>query len=331
MSNQPDVIVKLDDRIRLMSAALGATDFPVKSQERKRHGTHAHARATIKQLKEFQHHPAIVGLQGLLDQGAPLEAMYTLIMHWSWPELEGDIPRWTPPGWNKHLVDLYRQSEIAKWWESENTVWDKAVTEGKQVFENVTYRDFLKPFLGDIQDGFVFVPNLAFPTDHEIGIRVGSDIYCITPPPLAWGDSPPWPFNEGTMVTHSYRAGLTQFGRILLMGYLKANADKVAEATSTEMPISDQFRAIHPSWEDQFVSLFVAGATAIYLEDYVSDAEAKAYILMERKVRGMTILPGTVSVLRRYMQELGNKYESLIDFLPIFPRQLRIAKKIVTL
>ena len=67
------------------------------------------------------------------------------------------------------------------------------------------------------------------------------------------------------------------------------------------------------------------------LEDYVSEAEAKAYILMERKVRGMTILPGTVSVLRRYMQELGNKYESLIDFLPIFPRQLRIAKKIVTL
>ena len=64
----------------------------------------------------------------------------------------------------------------------------------------------------------------------------------------------------------------------------------------TELPVSDQFRALHPTWEEQFISLFVAAAVAMYLEDYVSESEAKAYVLLERKARGMQILPGTVSV-----------------------------------
>ena len=54
-------------------------------------------------------------------------------------------------------------------------------------------------------------------------------------------------------------------------------------------------------------------------------------MLMEKKARGMAMLPGTVSVLRRYLQEVGNThYTNLIEFLPYFPKQLRVAKKIVT-
>jgi len=42
-------------------------------------------------------------------------------------------------------------------------------------------------------------------------------------------------------------------------------------------------------------------------------------------------LPGTVSVMRRYLQEVGGgKYRNLAEFLPVFPKQLRVARKIVT-
>ncbi len=332
MSNQPDVTVRLDDRIRLMAAALAATDYPEQAQERKRHGTHAHARATTKRLKDYKQHPAIVGLQSLLDQNAPVEAMYTLIMHCSWPDMKiKALPRWAPPGWNQHLRDFYEDANLAQWWQDEQLVWKRALTECQQVFETVHFTQFLRPFVGDIKERFVFSPNLAYPTDHEIGIRVGQELFAITPPPLAWGDSPPWPYNEETMLTHSYRAALTQYGRLLLIAYLKANAAKVAEASQKELPVSDQFKAAHPSWEDQFVTLFVAAAVALYLEEYVSEAEAKAYMLLERKARGMTILPGTVSVLQRYLQEYGKKYQSFVDFLPVFPKQLRVAKRIVML
>ncbi|MBZ0288207.1 MAG: hypothetical protein K8I30_11380, partial [Anaerolineae bacterium] len=59
MTNQPDVVVRLDDRIRLMSALLAATNWPDKSQERQPHGTHAHARATRKYLAEWIKHDAV--------------------------------------------------------------------------------------------------------------------------------------------------------------------------------------------------------------------------------------------------------------------------------
>lgn len=332
MSEPSDVSVRLDEQIRLMASLLSATNWPLKAQERKPHGTHAHARATRKFLQEQMAHPAVQGLQSLLDQDAPIEAMFTLIMHFSWPGLEiASLPRWVPPDWDKHIQDFYEKSRLAAWWEKEKEPWDRALAEAGRVFEKVHFKEFLRPFLGEVAEDFVFTPNIANPTDMEVGIRCGKELICIAPPPLAWGDSPPWPYDEDTMVTHSFRVALTQYTRILLLTYLRAHAGQLVDAQKTELPVSDQFRALHPTWEDQFITLFVAAAVAIYLEDYVSEAEAKAYLVIERRARGMTILPGTVSVLRRYLQELGNKYETLIDFLPIFPKQLRVAKKIVTL
>jgi len=328
-----DVSVRIDDRIRLVSAVLAATDWPDKAHQRKPHGTHAHARATRKFLADHKNHEAVQAMQGLLNQGAPLEAMFTLVAHLSWPELEmNPIPRWVPAGWNRQLRDFYTKSDLAKWWQDEQEAWDKAVKEAKHAFEGIAFKPFLKPFLGGIEETFVFMPSISYPTDQEIGIRHEKEILVITPPPLAWGDSPPWPFDEDTQLVHSYRAALTQIGRILLITYLRAHADKVAEASKIEMPVGDQFQATHPTWEEQFTALFVAGAVALYLEDYVNQAEANAYVLMERKVRGMTILPGVISVMRRYLSELENgRYTGLVDFLPVFPRQLRVAKKIVTL
>jgi|FLYN01.1.fsa_nt_gi hypothetical protein len=329
----PDVRVLIDDRIRLMSAVLAATDWPDKVHERKPHGTHLHARATRKHLHEFKTHGAVLAMQGLLNQGAPLEAMFALAMHMSWPELEIEaMPRWAPAGWNRQLRDFYLKSNLAQWWQDENDAWQKAVKEAKHAFDHVMFRPFLKPFLGDIAEEFVFVPNISYPTDQEIGLRLGREILVLTPPPLAWGDSPPWPYDEESQLVHSYRAALTQIGRLLLIAYLRANAEKVAEASKTELPVGDQFKATYPTWEEQFTALFVAAAVALYLEDFVSKAEASAYVLMERKVRGMTILPGMISVMRRYLSELDKgRYTNLIDFLPVFPKQLRVAKKIVTL
>jgi hypothetical protein len=70
----------------------------------------------------------------------------------------------------------------------------------------------------------------------------------------------------------------------------------------------------------------------MYLEEHVDKKEYRSYMLMEKKARGMSMLPGTVSVLRRYLQEVGrsDKYTNLIEFLPVFAKQLRVARKIVT-
>jgi hypothetical protein len=333
MTDQRDVSVKLDDRIRLVSAVLAATNYPEKSQQRKPHGTHAHARATRKYLADYKSHPAAQATQHLLDQGTPLEALYALALLLDWPSLETvQLPPWVPDKYNQHLRDFYETTNLADWWERDKTAWDKSIKEADTVFGQVHFKSFLKPFLGEIRHNFVFIPNVGYPTDYEIGFSLGDTLYCVSPPPLAWGDSPPWPYDEPTMITHSYRTALSVYGRILLLTYLRENAEQLTEVIQTELPVSDQFKAQHPSWEDQFSTLFLSAVVAMYLEEHVDEREYRSYMLMEKKAHGMALLPGTVSVLRRYLQEVGSsdKYNNLVEFLPIFPRQLRVARKIVT-
>ena len=333
MSTQTsDVTVKLDDRIRLLSAALSATNFPEKSQQRKRHQPHAHARATRKYMLDngYHTHPAVTGLQDMLDQDVPLEALFTLVMLCEWPQMKiTALPPWVVGNWNEHLWDFYKTAQIEAFWADSDAVWQQAEAQAQKVFANVHYHEFLSQFLGEFKEKLIFVPNLSYPADENIGIRVGNKLMAITPPPLAWGDSPPWPYDEESMYNHSYRASLIELGRLLLQNYLRQHAKQVEEASQKEMPVNDNFKAENPTWEQQFISLFVSASVAMYLEDYINKAEAKSYILMEKKVRGMTILPGTISVMRRFLQEVGNRYENLSEFLPIFPAQLRVAKRIV--
>ncbi|MGB1286919.1 MAG: hypothetical protein ACPG7F_10330 [Aggregatilineales bacterium] len=334
MTTQTTVQVLLDNRIRLLSAVLAATDFPETSQQRKRYHAHAHARATRKYMLDngYNSHPAVQDVQSLLAQNAPLEALYTLVLQFSWDGLEiAALPKWAPPDFNVHLKHFYETAQLAQFWQDAGKAWEGAQSQAERVFEKVHFKEFLEPFLGKVEEDMIFVPNICYPADDEIGLRVGNKLVSITPPPQAWGDSPPWPYDEDTMRTHSYRAALLQYARLLLVKYLRENAEAVKDATEKALPVNDAFKALYPAWEEQFVMLFITAAVAIYLEDYVHSAESRAYILMERKTRGMTILPGTISVLRRYLQEHGKKYQTLSDFLKVFPRQLRVAKKIVTL
>lgn len=336
MSSPTPVKIILDNRLRLISTALAATDFPEKAQERKRHHAHAHARAAIKHLqdREMGKHPAIIALQGMLNQGVPIEALFALAMYFNWPDLTAPVlPEWVPDGWNEQLRDFYEKSEAGEFWLTADKSWQSAKSESERVFTGkVHFKELLEQFIGEIKEEFVFVPNLLWPADREVGIRVENQLISIVPPPLAWGESPPWPYDEETrLAEHTYPMALAQYARILMLGYLREHAEKLGDATEKDLPISDELKVQYPTWEDQFLALFQSGVVAIYLEDYINPTEAKGFMLMEKRVRKMVELPGTVSVLRRFLQQKGNKFETLADFLTVFPAQLRVAKKIVTL
>jgi hypothetical protein len=282
-----DVTVKLDDRVRLMSTVLAATDFPEKSQQRKPHGTHAHARMARKYLSDHTGHPAVKSTQLMLDGGTPLEALFTLALRLSFPDLRlnGDAPVWMPAGYPDQLRDFYITADIEGWWRKERMVWDKALTEAQRVFQNVHFKSFLQPFVDEIPETFVFIPNISYPTDKELGLRFDNQLICIAPPPMAWGDSPPWPYDEETMLMHSFKVSLVQYGRLILTQILRQNAEGVKEAAETELPLNDQFRAQFPTWEEQFVELFVTAVVAMYLESHLNEAEYKSFVLMECPVR----------------------------------------------
>lgn len=325
------VTVRIDDRVRLMSALLSITSWPDDEQARKPHGIHAHARHTRRFLELYHKMPATQVLQALLDRHAPLEAMYTFALQLTWPGLiTENPPTWAPPTWARHLGSFYHASELAQWWEDEAHLWEEAQEDSQNMFDEADIKGVLQPFFGQIQEDLVFMPNISYPSDIEIGARVDNELWCIAPPRIAWGDNPPWPFDEDQ--THIYRAVLLRIGTMLMHKYLRQNQDVVDEVSKKKLPLSGPFVEAYPAWEDQFTRLFVIGLVALYLEQAVSKQEADAYVLMETKAQGVKILPGVVSVLQRFLQGLEDgTYASFADYLPHFGKHLRVAKTITSL
>lgn len=333
--SQSDVTVLLDDRVRLFSAILAATHYPQKAQEKKRYHAHNHARATLKYLTDnnLSAHPAVTGMQQLLDDGVSIEDIFAVAMRIDLHNntYTGTTPGWLRDEWLASVSEFHDTAHMQEFWKTpaHSKAWEDAHTQTKRIFEPVVIKPFLKPFFGEVTESLIVMPNISYPAETELGIRTDTQLISIVPPPLAWGESNPWPFDEETNVTQSYRAALAQYCRTLLQQYLRENADKVAEASKKDLPVTGILRAKYPSWEDQFTALFISGVVSIYLEDHFSKPEADAFELMERKVRGMTLLGATISVMRRYIKEYGTRYTGLADFLSIFPTQLRVAKKIV--
>ncbi|HVO44020.1 MAG TPA: hypothetical protein VMT34_15435 [Aggregatilineales bacterium] len=319
------VIVRMDDRVRLISAVLAATTYPDRSQEHKKHGTHPHARATRKLVGEFGHHPAVHAMQVLVDQGLGLPSMVGYVLRLSWPALEGaEMPRWVPPRWDEHLRHFYEITQLAKLWADEDSAWQPPLRHLREAFSKVDLVTFLEPFVGPIPEKLVFMPNISYPTDQTIGLRVGGELIAIMPPPLAWGDSAPWPYKDDEAL--AYRVALTEYLNILLREYMAFHADAFAQAAQTPLPVEEQYTALHPHWDDQFRGLLRTAAIALFLEQSVSSLEAKSYMQYMQKLENLTVLPGMVAVMRHFIEESrAGRYGGLVDFLPSFPQQLREA------
>lgn len=330
MTAQP-VNVTIDNRARLISAVLAATDWPDREQARKRHRAHAHARNTIRRVETKSRHPAVNTLQLLLDGGTPLEAIFGYVLSLSWPGLEVStrLP-WVPEHWPTQLRDFLAVNELEAWWAEEHDTWQLAQEQTQKVVDGIDFHNFFKPFVGPVTEEFFLMPNVSYPSDREIGVRLDGRLFCMVPPRIAWGDNEPWPFDEDN--AHIIRGALSQYARLLMVTYLRQQAAEIAPTTTTPLPISDEFRAKYPTWGDQFTALFVAGAVAIFLEHAIGQPESKAYILMENKVNGLKILPGVVNVLKRYLSEYEDgKYTQFVEYLPNFGKTLRVVKRVISL
>jgi hypothetical protein len=327
MVTTPAIAIRVDDRARLLAAALSATTFPDLSQARRKHGTHAHARATRKLALAQQQHPAITALQGLLDLGIPLPALFSYVLRLSWPGLKPieDTPRWVPPGWHDLLHDFYEQLDLAVWWMEESEQWQTPVSQLQAAFASVDLYGFLQPFVGPITEHLVFMPNISYPTDETIGCRVGGDLIAIMPPPLAWGDSAPWPYKEDPAL--AYRAALGEFGTTLMNAYLSQHADAVRAAAEKPLPVDEAYKVRHPAWQDQFLGLFKSAITALFLEKFMGKSESRSYVQYMQRIEHLSVLPGAMNVFQRYLDEhQAGRYPDFIHFLPNVPKYLRVLK-----
>ena len=317
------VIIRVDDRVRLLSAVLAATNYPEMAQAQQRHGTHAHARGTRRLVSEFSSHPAAHAMQVLLEQRIPLASAFSYVLRLTWPGLDSDdeMPRWVPPRWNVHLRHLFEVTGLQSWWDAEAAHWETAVRHLREAFSGVDVHRFLEPFVGPVVERLVFMPSLSYPTNENIGLRVGSELIAIVPPPIAWGDSPPWPYKDDPAL--AYRHALAEYSGLLMSAYLRQHEDIVRAMAEKPLPVDDRYAAAHPTWIDQFMGIFRASLVTLFLEQAVSKLEARSYVQYMQKVMHLGILPGAVRILRRYLDEYhAGHYREFADYLPEMPGHL---------
>lgn len=295
--------ILVDDRVRLLSAALAATRWPADEQAVHRHRPHAHARQTAERMQPYADHPAVRALQSYLDQGVALHDLYGYALSLSWPHLEPSLPYPLEfDGWNVALADLMLSADLPAWWRESEEPWHAACAQAEAAIGRTDMAELLVAFCGTAPEHLYFVPNITYPSEKQIGALVGDALTCIVPPPVAWGDNEPWPFDDD--VAYVLRCAFAEYARVLMSDALLA-AENEASA-----PLL---------WDENLLRIFVAGAVAVFLEQAISPREAGAYVLMERRVNGLDALPETVEMLKAFLAgRRAGHYRHFLDYLPRF-------------
>lgn len=328
MSESP-VTVQIDDRIRLLSAVLAMTTWPEQEQDRYPHGVHAHAKATREYLAEDEYHPAVLAMQELMESGLSLDAIFSYAACLNWPGLRarGGVPEWAPRQWAAQLRDFMHRTRLRDFWEQEASVWEQAAEQARRALTGGDPLGLLSRFFGPLNAGMVFQPNLCYPSSQAIGFRWGKRLVAICPPRVAWGNNPPWPYDDAPAETYQEAFGV--YTRVLLHEHLEQHPEETEQARRVKLPVPNTFRALYPEWFDQFAVLFISGVTALFLEQTFGKPEADAYIMMAHKAHRFEVLPSVVEVLRRYLEDQARgKYSVFAEYMPTFCTGLRVTEKL---
>ena len=329
MSERP-ITVQIDNRIRLMSSILAMTTWPIEEQAYHPHGIHAHAKATRAYLAQAEDHPAVHTMQELKETGLSLDEIFGYTACLNWPGLRArgaTLPKWAPKGWSAQMRDFMHSNRVRDLWEQDEQAWKEAEEQANRALAKGDPHGLLARFFGPLDLELAFQPNLCFPTNETLGFKHGKKLVCICPPRVAWGNNPPWPYDDDPPAT--YAETISSYAKVLLAEYLKKHPKETEQAKSGDLPVPNAFRARYPEWFDQFAVIFVSGVTAIFLEDTFGKPEADAYIVIAHKAHGFKVLPTVVDVLNRYLEgHSEGKYSAFAEYMPVFSKTLRIAERI---
>ena len=280
--------VQVDDRARLVTAVLAASDWPAIEQSQRPHAVHAQAKLTRQFVEPFRGHPAVTGVNQAWLNGVELDEMFSAALRCRWPDFTPvePLPRVLQiDNWVTSLADFAAVSHIAAaFWPEHESVWHTAVTELRAIFQDNHLLQFLSQMRGrPVEQDVLIMPNLVYPALSPVLATGQNSLTLLLPPPKAVGESPPWPYSEGvgwvTAVTCRH-----------LAAYLLAG--KLAELNKEQ--------------RDQIIHAI----TTLCLEQTLDEFEGQAYLLRASKEQDLPALPALVEKLRAAKPE-----ESFIEIL----------------
>jgi len=330
MMTASEITVRVDDRVRLLSALLALTTWPEQEQAFHPHGVHAHARATRVALAAAEEHPAVQIMQDLLETNHSLSTIFSYAACLSLPGFRArsaDIPTWAPEAWPVQLRDFAHAYRVRDIWEKDKTAWKEAEEQALKALTGHDPLPLLVQFFGDQDLDLVFQPNLCYPTGETIHFRWDRALVCVCPPHIAWGNNPPWTYDDDPGAT--YRETFSSYAQVLLREFLDQRPEEASLAERAHLPVPNTFLARYPDWFDQFAVLVVSGLTAIALKQSFGEQESASFIVMAHKAHGFKMLPVVVDVLEHYLLERqAGRYNDFASYMPAFFKTLNVAARL---
>jgi hypothetical protein len=273
--------VTVDNRVRLVAAALSASDWVEKEQELAgRHAVHPHAKQTRHYLADFADHPLITHLNQIIAEDGDLSHLFSVAARCSWPMFDVLEPLPEPHADGLlagELADFYVDTAIAAFfWSEHAAAWQEAERDLRAIFHNNLLAEFIGQLRGHpLEQSLVVTPNLLYPVRRSLVATTQSAYYLILSLPPAWGESAPWPFRDGVDWTLSE-----------------------ACRTVCEVVLAETLTYLD---ENQRALLLHAAAT-LFLERAIGEPAALSYLVQTKKAQKLPQLPVIVENLREQLR-----------------------------
>jgi hypothetical protein len=279
--------VSIDDRIRLVTAVLAASEWPEEEQKQLTHAVHPHAKRTRHHLQSMQSHTAVYTLNQALSNGVSLDDLFSAAIRTQWPDFTTSEPMpklLQIENWTVALGSFVEDTDlVSTFWPEHQAIWDKAAAELQDILKDSPLHSFLESITSHpISHKIIVMPTLVYPALKPVLATTATQLMLVLPPPKAVGESPPWPYSEdpGWVI-----ARISERLLIYLMADILGKRDARQQA------------------------LFVRAAMTLCLEQCIDEFEARAFLVRSKKEFNLPELPDAVDNLRDYLASPNEKKE----------------------
>ncbi len=325
--------VVVDERLRLLTAALLLTDLPAREQRERPHKVHPLAAMTATQLGHLRAHPCVLTIATVAER-SPFLLIVPHFLRLSWPDLvvqPGVVEPWaeigtlTDEGFLQSLRTFRDEVDRTGLWQMTTPIWKTLVDDLRRVLAERDLIGFLDLFWGDTGRIFIVLPNPLAPRGNWIGLYAPTAHYAVLPPwmippdstlPVAYGHRAVY---TRSVACHELSHGAEFHSRKRTTGLEPAIADVMAHT-----PVSQTFRRSHPGPIWPFTEVLLRAIQALYLRHNEDDDAATSFMQRTQQREGLDTLPSWVDRLEPYLEgrKVG-RYTGWHEYLAIFLSALR--------
>ncbi|GAB4152562.1 MAG: hypothetical protein Fur0021_17440 [Candidatus Promineifilaceae bacterium] len=274
-----ELLVELDNRVRLVGAVLAGSHWPELEQAQTVHAVHPQAKLTRQFIAAHTHHAAIQAANAALQADTPVADLFTAALNSQWPTFTPTAPlpdSFAAAAWLEALADFYVDTAIAAFfWAEQTAPWEEAQRDLRQILP----RSLLPTFLARLNSqplpyDICVIPNLTYPALQPVLGATPPALCFILPPPKAVGESYPWSYRE--------------------------DADWVLAETCYQLCAHILQPILVPLNETEQATLLHA-AVAVFLGEVLGSANSQAYIISSKRQFHLPQLPAAVAQLQSHL------------------------------